>query len=132
MPIKVNSLEQTAETQISRQKSSINQNAVFHQITKNKPLLSRQKIADKPICCVPQNNNKPNHFINFFKLPIKVLSRTDCRNSNIQTKIANKPICCVPPNNNKPNPFINFFKMPIKVNSLEQTAETQISRQNRR
>ena len=50
MPIKVNSLEQTAETQISRQ------------------------IADKPICYVPPNNNKPNPFMNFFKIPIKVNS----------------------------------------------------------
>ena len=34
-----------------------------------------------------------------------------------------------PPNNIKVNPLINFFKMPINLNSLEKTAETQISRQ---
>ena len=28
------------------------------------------KNADKPICSVPPNNNKPNPFINFFKIPI--------------------------------------------------------------
>ena len=38
--------------------------------------------------------NKPNPFINFFKL-----CRTDCRNSiNRETKFADKPICCVLPN----------------------------------
>ena len=50
MPITVNSLEQTPETQI------------------------QTKIADKPICCVQPNNNKQNHLINFFKMPIKVNS----------------------------------------------------------
>ena len=30
------------------------------------------KNADKPISCVLPNNNKPNPFINFFKMPIKV------------------------------------------------------------
>ena len=39
MPIKLNSLEQTAETQISRQKTSINQYAVFKQIITNQTLL---------------------------------------------------------------------------------------------
>ena len=43
--------------------------------------------------------------------------------------MADTPICCALPNKNKPNPFINIFKMPIKLNSLEKTAETQISRQ---
>ena len=38
MPIKVNSLENTVETQISRQKSSINQYAVLNQIITNKTL----------------------------------------------------------------------------------------------
>ena len=51
MPIKPNFLEQTAKTQISR-----------------------LKIADKTICCVPPNNNKPNPFINIFKMPTKVNS----------------------------------------------------------
>ena len=32
MPIKVNFLEQTAETQISKQKAQLNPYAVFHQI----------------------------------------------------------------------------------------------------
>ena len=36
MPIKVNLLEQTKNTKISRQRSSIIQYAVFHQIIKNK------------------------------------------------------------------------------------------------
>ena len=39
MPIKVNFLEQTAETQISIQKSPMNQYAVFHQIVTNQTLL---------------------------------------------------------------------------------------------
>ena len=76
MPIKVNSLEQTAETQISRQKLPINQYNVFHQISKTKPFDKLFQNAD-----------------------YSKLSRTDCRNSNIQTKIADKPLCCVPPNN---------------------------------
>ena len=38
-------------------------------------------------------------------------------------------MCCAPPDNKKQNPLINFLKMPIKLNSLEQTTETQISRQ---
>ena len=33
-------------------------------------LISRHKIADKPICCVPPTNNKSDPFINFFKMPI--------------------------------------------------------------
>ena len=37
MPIKVNFLEQTAETQISRKRTPVNQYAVFHQIIKKKP-----------------------------------------------------------------------------------------------
>ena len=40
-----------------------------------------------------------------------------------------RQICCALPNNNKSNPLINILKMPIKLNSLEKTAETQISRQ---
>ena len=51
MPIKLNSLGHTAETQISR-----------------------KKIANKPICCVPPNYKKQNPFINLFKKPIKVNS----------------------------------------------------------
>ena len=39
MPIKLNSLEQTAVTQISRQKLSLNQSAVLHQRITNKTLL---------------------------------------------------------------------------------------------
>ena len=35
MPIKVNSLKQTASTQISRQKLPINQIAVFHKALRN-------------------------------------------------------------------------------------------------
>ena len=50
MPINLNSLEKTAETQISRQKSSINLYAVLYQIIKKNP------------------------FINFFKMPIKLNS----------------------------------------------------------
>ena len=73
MPIKLNSLEQNAETQIFRRKLPIDQYAVGFRITTNQ---YRVLIT-----------NKPKH------------SRTDCRNSNIQTKIANKPICSVPPNN---------------------------------
>ena len=91
MPIKVNSLEQTAETQISRHKLPINHYTVFHQISKTKPFYKLSQNAD-----------------------CSKLSRTDCRNSNIQTKIADKPLCCVPPNNNKQNPFINFFKCRLK------------------
>ena len=49
MPIKVNSLEQTPETEISSLRSSLNQYAVFRQIIK-----------------------KQNLFINFFKMPIKL------------------------------------------------------------
>ena len=50
MPIKLNSPEKTAETQISSQ------------------------IAGKPICCVAPNNKKQNPLINFFKMLIKVNS----------------------------------------------------------
>ena len=51
MLIKLNSLEKTAETQISRQKLPINQYTVFHQIITIQTL-----------------------FINFFKMPIIVNS----------------------------------------------------------
>ena len=54
MPIKLNSLEQTAETRNSRN--------------------IQTKITDKPIFCVLPNNNKPNPFTNFFKMPIKLNS----------------------------------------------------------
>ena len=47
MPTKQNSLQQTVEAQISRQKN-----------------------VDKQICCVLLNN-KSNLFINFLKMPIK-------------------------------------------------------------
>ena len=30
------------------------------------------KNVDKPICCALHNNNKPNPFRNFFKMPIKL------------------------------------------------------------
>ena len=49
MPIKINSLQYTAETSISR-----------------------QKIADKPICCSPPNNNQQNPFISFIKMTYKI------------------------------------------------------------
>ena len=45
MPIKVNCLEQTAETQIFRQKTPITQYAVFHPMIKNKSWL--QDCAEK-------------------------------------------------------------------------------------
>ena len=57
MSIKLNSLEQTAETQISSQKLPKNQYIELHQtITK---------------CCVLPKNNKRNPFINFFKTSTK-------------------------------------------------------------
>ena len=87
------------------------------------------KIADKPICCFPPNNNKPNPFINFFKMPIKVNFLEQTAETQISRQKSTINLCCIPLNNNKPNPFINLFKMPIKLNSLEKTAETQISRQ---
>ena len=72
----------------------INQYAVLHQIITNLTLLKllqnadysklsgkgcrnsniQTKIADKPLCCVPPNNNKQNPLINTFKMPIKVNS----------------------------------------------------------
>ena len=55
MPIKLNSLEETIETQIFRPN--------IH-----------TKIGNKPICCALPNNNKSNPFINFFKMPIKLNS----------------------------------------------------------
>ena len=58
MPIKVNSPENTAETQISRQKSTINQYLVLYQIK--------------------------NPFINFFTIPIKLNSYEN----NAETQIS--------------------------------------------
>ena len=46
MPIIVNSLEQTAETQISRQKLLINHYSVFQQIIKSKPFDKLLQNAD--------------------------------------------------------------------------------------
>ena len=69
-------------------------------------IYTQTKNADKQICCALLNNNITNPFINFFKMPINLITRRDIRNSiNTQTKIANKPICYALPNNNISNLF---------------------------